>query len=457
MSSYQDILKKVFFFNMLSDDDIKAIQSVCREKRYLAGEIVISEGSVGNNFYIIIKGGVEIWKHYGTPEQDLVAAYGRGQLFGEMALIDQYPRCATVVTHKPSDLLYITRDDFNRVIKASNPISLSIMRSISDKVRESNERYIEDLKARNHLLTLTCEQLHQEVEEREKAEKALLQANAKLEQRVTARTAESVESNSRLSQEIEDRKLLQRQLLRSDRLAATGQLAAFIAHEINSPLQAITTLLSTLMSEYQTDHELLSSFEIFKGAVHNIRNTVQKLLDLNRPSQEKKQPVNINKIIEKTMSLVKSQLKNAKIKLISDLSPNLPILIASPQQLTQCLLNLINNANESICGFSDATESKRPQIQADTTGTIGQITIRTLSDHGHIIIRVADNGPGIATEAMAHLFDPFFTNKKRMGIGVGLSVSFGIIEDHHGTIKAENSPQGGAVFIIKLPVRFNDE
>ena len=457
MNSYQDILKKIFFFTQLSDDDIKAIQKVCREKRCLAGEILISEGSAGENFYIIIEGGVEIWKHYGTPEQDLITVYGQGQLFGEMALIDKHPRSATVVTQKPSHLLYITRDDFNRVIKTSNTISLSIMRSISDKIRESNERYIEDLKARNRLLTQTCEQLQCEVEEREKVEELLLQANDKLEQRVKARTAALTETNSRLNREIEDRKLLQRQLLRSERHAVTGQLAASVAHEINSPLQAITTLLSTLISEYQTDPELISSFKIFKSAVHNIRKTVQQLLDLNRPFKDKKQLVSINAIIENTVSLVKSQLKNARIKLIPDLAPNLPALIASPQQLAQCLLNLINNANESICGISDANISKRTKIRSDASGAIGKITIRTLLNQEHIFITVADNGPGIATEAMAYLFDPFFTNKKSKGVGVGLSVCFGIIEDHHGIIEAKNSPQGGAVFTIKLPLRNNNK
>ncbi len=455
MSSYQNFLKKVNFFRPLSDNDIKAIQSVCREKRCLAGEIIISEGSIGKNFYIIIEGSVEIWKRYGTPEQDIIASYGQGQLFGEMALIDKQPRSATAVACKPSRLLFITRDDFNRVIKASNPISFSIMRSISDKIRKSNKRYIEDLKARNRLLILTCEQLQLEVEERKKTEELLFQAKNKLEQRVMARMADLAETNARLSQEIEDRKLLQRQLLRSERLASTGQLAASVAHEINSPLQAITALLSTLIAEYQTDSKLLGRFKIFKSAVSNIRNAVQQLLDLNRPSKETKQLVDINTIIENTVSLVKSQLKNARIKLIRDLDPNLPAIIASPQQLAQCLLNLINNANESICGVSDTNKSRRAKIRSDAFAAAGKITIRTLLNQGHIIITVADNGPGIATEAISYLFDPFYTNKKCMGVGIGLSVSFGIIEEHHGTIEAENLLQGGAVFTIKLPVSNN--
>ena len=326
--------------------------------------------------------------------------------------------------------------------------SFSIMRSISDNIRENNKSQIEDLKARNRLLTQTCEQLHREIKEQEKAEELLLHAKDKLEQRVTARTAKSIATDSRLSKEIEYRKLLQSQLLRSERLAVTGQLAASVAHEINSPLQAITTLLSTLIDEYQTDPKLSDSFKIFQSAVHNIRNTVKQLLDLNRPYKAKKQPVNINTIIHNTVSLVKSQLKNAKIKLILNLTPNLPTLIASPQQLSQSLLHLINNANESICGTSD---------QSDALGTVGQITIRTLLNQEHVIITVADNGPGIAAEVMAYLFEPFFTSKKCMGIGVGLSVSFGIIQALHGTIQAENEPMGGTVFTIKLPIRKNQE
>lgn len=457
MNNYHDILKKVFFFSMLSDDDIEALQSVCREKHCQTGEVIISEGSVGNNFYIIIKGGVEIWKNYGAPDQDLVASYGRGQLFGEMALIEKCPRCATVVSRTPTNLLYISRDDFNRVIKTSNPISHSIMRSISNKVRQSNERYIENLKAHNRLLIQTCEQLRQEISKREKAEESLLEANTQLEQRVRARTDELIKSNTRLKQEIEDRKKLQRQLLRSERLAATGQLAAFIAHEINSPLQAIKMLLATLMDKHQNDPDLLQNFQIFKRAVHSIYNTVQDLLDLNRPSREKKQLIEINTIVQKTASLVGCQLKNAQIKLVEDLASNLPPIIASPQQLTQCLLNLINNANESISEHCDSMQNKPPQTETPAIKPNGQITIRTRLNHGHIDITVADDGPGIAAEAMEHLFDPFYTNKKRKGVGIGLSVSYAIIEDHQGVIKAENAPQGGAVFTITLPVRSTDK
>lgn len=98
-------------------------------------------------------------------------------------------------------------------------------------------------------------------------------------------------------------------------------------------------------------------------------------------------------------------------------------------------------------------QNKHPQMETPAPGPNGQITIRTRLNHGHIHITVADDGPGIAAEAMEHLFDPFYTNKKRKGVGIGLSVSYAIIEDHQGVIKAENAPQGGAVFTITLPVR----
>jgi signal transduction histidine kinase len=111
-------------------------------------------------------------------------------------------------------------------------------------------------------------------------------------------------------------------------------------------------------------------------------------------------------------------------------------------------LNLLNNAVEAMSG---ASKSGRP---GGMTG--GEIKIRTLPGKGNIVITVADTGPGIAEKDLHHVFDAFYTRKKKMGMGVGLSICHGFVEDHGGTIAAENSPEGGAVFTIKLPLGIVD-
>jgi PAS domain S-box-containing protein len=246
--------------------------------------------------------------------------------------------------------------------------------------------------------------------------------------------------------DITQTKLMQDQLIRSERLAATGQLAASIAHEINSPLQAVTVMLGTLKKRYSDDKALSSQLELLKGAFSSIRDTVKNLLDLNRPGKEVKQPTNVNRIIEKNVDLFQSHFKKNKIRINLDLSSNIPDLNASPLQLNQCLLNLINNSVEAI---ASASTPDNGSIAGTEKG--GEITIKTFHGKGNVIIKITDTGPGIPEEVLQYIFDPFFTRKKKMGMGVGLSICHGIIEDHNGIITAENSPHGGVVMTIRLP------
>jgi PAS domain S-box-containing protein len=244
-------------------------------------------------------------------------------------------------------------------------------------------------------------------------------------------------------------KLLQEQLMRSERLAATGQLAASVAHEINSPLQAIVFQLDIIENKYKGDEKILDNneFNLMTGAVGNIRDTVQNLLDLNRPGQEEKQPANVNEIIEKTFKLSRSHLMKNKVKVNLELTSNVPIITASPQQLSQVFLNLIKNSIEAMSGKSGLRSGRESQ-----TSIGGEIYIKTNIENEDIVIEVSDTGPGILKEDLVHIFDPFYTGKKKMGTGVGLSICNGIIKGHDGSITAKNSPEGGAVFTITLPV-----
>lgn len=229
-------------------------------------------------------------------------------------------------------------------------------------------------------------------------------------------------------------KMLESHLIRSERLAATGQLAASVAHEINSPLQAITMMLATLKRERPDDQQLGDRLDLLKGAFLNIRNTVKNLLDLNRPGKNARQRTDINNVIEMTMGLSRSFLKQHKVRFILKLDKNLPKIMASPQQMSQVILNLVNNAAEAM---------------AQTKG--GKITIQTEILGPDIIIRVTDTGPGISKQELNRIFDPFYTRKKTMGMGVGLSICHGIIEELNGAITADNAPDAGSVFTITLP------
>jgi PAS domain S-box-containing protein len=251
-----------------------------------------------------------------------------------------------------------------------------------------------------------------------------------------------------VARDITKTKLLQNQLIRSERLAATGQLAASIAHEINSPLQGITALLSVLRMNHQQDMDLLKKLDLIKNAFGSIRDTVRNLIDLNRPGKEKKQTIVVNQVIENTVALVRSHLKKSKVNIKLGLTAAESTINASPQQIGQVIMNLINNAVEAITGSPDFEQKL---MQTPLIG--GEIYIESCNRNDEIVITVKDTGPGIAANDLEHIFDPFFTRKKTMGMGVGLSICHGIVEDHKGVITADNSLEGGAVFTIRLPLK----
>ena len=251
-----------------------------------------------------------------------------------------------------------------------------------------------------------------------------------------------------VARDITQTKLLQNQLIRSERLAATGQLAASIAHEINSPLQGITALLNVIQTKHGKDKKLLANLDLVKNAFESIRDTVRNLIDLNRPGKEKKQPMDINQVIENTSNLVRSYLIKRRVKINLNLAAKNARLTASPQQMGQVLMNLINNAVESITGAPEFQQKLNV-----TPAHSGEIFIDTFDQNKEVIIKVRDSGPGIAKKDLEHIFDPFFTRKKTMGMGVGLSICHGIIEEHKGYIVAENARDGGAIFTIALPLK----
>ncbi len=245
-------------------------------------------------------------------------------------------------------------------------------------------------------------------------------------------------------------KRLQEQLIRSERLSATGQLAASIAHEINSPLQAATVMLKTLQTNCQRDQALRANTQLLTESFDSIKATVKTLTDLNRPSKAIKQLTKINAVIVDTIQLIKFHLKQRRVKIDLQLSQDLPMITAAPQQLSHVILTLINNAVEAFNLPNASTMTKFHDQNAKT------ITLSTSATAASIIIHVADNGPGIPTADMHRIFDPFFTRKKPMGIDIGLSLCHGIITDHQGVITVSNAPQGGAIFTIQLPIHLED-
>lgn len=243
---------------------------------------------------------------------------------------------------------------------------------------------------------------------------------------------------------------LENQLIRSERLAATGQLAASIAHEINSPLQSMIMLLQTLVSKYDNDKKLLEDLELMKHVFSTVKNRIKSFQDLNRPYMAVKMPSSMNEIIETTVNLVRVNLSKNLIKVNLDFDPNLPKINVAFQHFSQIFLNLINNSIDAISEKSEIDIKDLPMN--DRLPVAGTINIRTSYEKNTILIIISDTGPGIPNELLPNIFDLFVTQRKDKGMGIGLAICKGLVKEYNGKIEAGNRIDGGAEIIITLPV-----
>lgn len=255
-----------------------------------------------------------------------------------------------------------------------------------------------------------------------------------------------IEAEEKLKKAYKELKDTQLQVIQSAKLASIGELAASIAHEVNSPLQGIICLMSSIKRGRELDKELIEDLGLLKGGYKRIQGTVKRLLDLSRPGKEIKQSMNVNKVIEDTAALIGGYLKKNRVNIDLNLSSKIPEINASPQQLGQVFLNIFNNAVDAMFGNSKFKEGEQTEESIRR-----EITVSSNLRNDNIIINVSDSGHGISKEDLEPIFDPFYTTKIKLGMGIGLSICRSILEDHNGSIAAKNLPEGGSVFTITLP------
>ena len=299
-------------------------------------------------------------------------------------------------------------------------------------------------------MTIEIELYKHEMEEKlRKSENALRTHKEQLEDIVKDRTADLISTNELLREEIGDRRLAEAEALRASHLAALGELAAGVAHEINNPINGIINYaqLLTNKSKQGSDEQDVAN-RIIKES-ERIANIVKNLLLFARESQDEKRPVHIKETIYDSLALNEAQLRKDGIDLEIDIQNALPEIIAQPQQLVQVFLNVISNARHALCqNHQGANINKILRITAKET---------SVDDCRYIQIQFYDNGIGIPAGIMDKIVNPFFTTKPvDIGTGLGLSISHGIIKKHGGTI-ALNSEEGKFTeVIIELPVKLMD-
>ncbi|MCK4469450.1 MAG: hypothetical protein KAU60_13965 [Desulfobacterales bacterium] len=232
--------------------------------------------------------------------------------------------------------------------------------------------------------------------------------------------------------------LTKQQLVRSARIALLGELAAGIAHEINNILTpAMGNLSILLMKKSDLSKDLVERLEIIEWSVAKASSMLHQLLDLSREKPEKKETKDIGAILEQSLSLLKYKFAKSKIEVKKDLKPNVPKVHVDDAQIGQVFTNLFLNAIDAM----------------EQGGTLRIAASYHPEKSAYVEILFEDTGPGILPEIMDHVFEPFYTTKDvGRGTGIGLFISYGIIEKHGGTIDVANLPDKGTQFKICLPV-----
>jgi two-component system NtrC family sensor kinase len=238
--------------------------------------------------------------------------------------------------------------------------------------------------------------------------------------------------------DITERIDLEAQLSQADKLSSIGLLAAGVAHEVNTPLAVISSYTQMLSKQLQGDPQKSGLLEKITRQTFRASEIVNNLLNFSRTSGSEISDVDVNKVIADTLALLEHQLKVAKIEVQNALAPALPPIQGNTGRLQQVFLNLFLNAKDAMPGG-------------------GTLRVATLNGES-VSVSVSDTGTGIAPEHIQRIYDPFFTTKtspregQPRGTGLGLSVTYGIIQEHAGKIRVESQPGAGTTFILDFPL-----
>lgn len=302
MGEHFEFLRDVYFFKDLSDEEIRAIGEHCKEDEFAPGEIIFRENAAAERFYIVLDGTVEVWKDYAAEKPDLLAVHGKGHLFGEMALIDELPRSATVVAKAQTRVLYLFREEFDRIVRNNSAVAISILRSLSAMVRKSNESFVEDLRRRNVELERT---------------------NAELRE-------------------------AQEGLIRAERLSNLGKFSSMILHDIRNPL-AILKGYAEMIGMVAEDPERVRKYA--QSAVREadrLNQLASELLDYSRGEIRLNMQVSsTERIFGRVADYVGDRLSSRGMTLRVQNEVDDPIVV-DEERLVRVLTNIADNARKAM-------------------------------------------------------------------------------------------------------------
>ncbi len=258
---------------------------------------------------------------------------------------------------------------------------------------------------------------------------------------INASTTGGGESSIIILEDVTERKRLDENFARVERLASLGRFAAGLAHELRNPLTGVSLLLDDLHDKLTAMPEVTKMLAMALNEIERLENLTNEILDYANPTKGSYKKMDINELIKTTLPFIEKQCQPAGISVETTLEPTLPTVWINPDKIRQALLNILINAIQAM------PEGGKISV---ATHFLKDVSVKGKEKNGWIHITVTDSGPGIPTEDMEKIFEPFFTKNKE-GTGLGLSTTQSIVEEHGGKIQVRSS-SGGAGFIILLPI-----
>lgn len=371
-------------FPGITPDEVGELISHSKIHNYPPGTVLCQEDAIETIFYMILEGEVEVTKNINKSEERLLQTLRPGDFFGEMGIIHNAPRAATVTTKTDLVALELDKDAFDNALKRSSSIAMAMVYEISSRLRENDEMAIEDLRLRA---------------------RELAQAYQKLAEQEVAR----------------------REFLTN------------IAHELRTPLMAASGYLQILQGGQALDQEQLTQ------ALDTVSRNVQKIvtlvndimflqeLDLVLPEF---QAVNMGEVASTALEKCQSQATKGGVTLLLKKEGNLPPVSGDAKSLERALMALVDNA-----------------IKFSPKG--GDVEIRLKKGDSQVLVSVKDHGIGISPETLPRIFDRFYHLEKSGddlfgGIGLGLSITRQVIQQHKGELDVESEPDKGSTFMMSL-------
>jgi signal transduction histidine kinase len=296
------LLAGVPFFAGLAPADLALIAAAAQEGSFEPGATIFHEGDPADRMYIILEGTVEVWKDYGEEQRDLLASHGVGHLFGEMAVVDDLPRSATVVARDAVRLLSVARDDFRGIVAANGAIALSITRSVSAMVRASNESFLENLHRRN---------------------RALLKANRELRR-------------------------AQERLIQAERLSVLGKFASLILHDIRNPIAILKGFAE--MVQLAPDDRALVERNIGRiiAEADRLNRLASEMLDFSRGDIALNVSiVDLRELVAGATGVMAEAFAARKVDVVTRVDFAGPVVLDA-DRMQRALVNLADNARKAM-------------------------------------------------------------------------------------------------------------